>query len=349
MNTLWRRTALLGVGALLCGCAQIGYLAQAVHGQSTLLSAARPIDDWLADPHTDLRLKNKLAITQTIRAFAVHELSLPDNASYTTYAALQRPFVLWNVVATPALSLKPKQWCFPVAGCVSYRGYYEQAQARAEALAMGAQGYDVQVAGVPAYSTLGWFKDPVISTFIDYPETELARLIFHELAHQVAYAPGDSAFNEAFATAVEQAGLQRWLEVHGDVKMRQSYAIHMERKRDFLALLMQCRQTLEITYAKAAPDAEKLQRKAEIFQALQQEYLTLKQSWGGYSGYDRWFAEPLSNARLAALATYHDLVPGFQALLQQDRRFDRFYAHVKVLASLDRQERRRRLLAFAGA
>ncbi|MEO8407754.1 MAG: aminopeptidase, partial [Oxalobacteraceae bacterium] len=236
----------------------------------------------------------------------------------------------------------------PVAGCVTYRGYYEQAQAQAEALAMRAEGYDVQVAGVAAYSTLGWFKDPVISTFIDYPQTELARLIFHELAHQVVYAPGDSAFNEAFATAVEQAGLQRWLEMHGDAKMRQSYAAQAGRKRDFLALLMQCRQALEVNYAKTSPNAEKLQHKAEIFQTLQQEYLTLKQSWGGYAGYDHWFAEPLSNAHLAALATYHDLVPAFRALLQRDQRFDRFYADVKALAHLDRQERHRRLLAFAG-
>ncbi|WP_025916332.1 aminopeptidase [Herminiimonas sp. CN] len=339
---------LLALSGLLGGCAQLGYLVQAAHGQSALLSAARPIDDWLADPQADPGLKDKLATAKLIRAFAVRELALPDNASYTTYAALRRPFVLWNVVATPALSLKPKQWCFPVAGCVSYRGYYELAQARAEALALRTEGYDVQVAGVPAYSTLGWFKDPVISTFIHYPDAELARLIFHELAHQVAYAPGDSEFNESFATTVEQAGLQRWLDVHGDAKMRQSYAVYAARKQGFLGLLLHCRQALEANYAAATPEAEKLRRKAEIFQALQQDYQALKQSWGGYTGYDRWFAEPLSNAHLAALATYHDLVPAFQALLRQDQGFERFYADVKALANLERQQRRRRLLEFAG-
>lgn len=340
---------LASLSGLLCGCAQLGYMAQAAQGQSALLSAARPIDDWLADPQADPSLKNKLATTKTIRAFAVRELALPDNASYTTYADLQRPFVLWNVVATPALSLKPKQWCFPVAGCVSYHGYYEQEQAQAEALELRAQGYDVQVAGVPAYSTLGWFKDPVISTFIHYPDAELARLIFHELAHQVVYAQDDSAFNESFATTVEQAGLQRWLEVHGDAKMRQSYAVYAGRKQDFLALLLRCRQALDANYAGNAPDAEKLRRKAEIFQALQQEYRELKQSWGGYAGYDRWFAEPLSNAHLAAVATYHDLLPGFRAMLQKEQRFDRFYADVKALANLERQERHRRLLEHAGS
>lgn len=342
-----RMAILLTLSGLLCGCAQLSYLVQAAHGQSVLLSAARPIDDWLADPQAELSLKNKLATAKTIRAFAVRELGLPDNASYTTYAALRRPFVLWNVVATPALSLKPKQWCFPVAGCVSYHGYYAQEQAQAEALALRAKGYDVQVAGVPAYSTLGWFKDPVISTFIHYPDAELARLIFHELAHQMAYAPGDSAFNESFATTVEQAGLQRWLDLHGDAGMRQSYAVYAARKRDFLALLLRHRQALEANYAGQVPNAEKLLRKAEIFQALQDEYQTLKQSWGGYAGYDRWFAEPLSNAHLAALATYHDFVPGFRALLQKDKDFNRFYADVKALAQLDRNERHRRLREFA--
>ncbi|NMM36564.1 MAG: aminopeptidase [Glaciimonas sp.] len=349
MKMPWRMAALAGLSGLLCGCAELGYMVQAAHGQSALLSAARPIDDWLADPQVKLSLKSKLATTQTIRAFAVRELALPDNASYTTYAVLRRPFVLWNVIATPALSLKPKQWCFPVAGCVSYRGYYQQEQAEAEALELRTEGYDVQVAGVPAYSTLGWFKDPVISTFIHYPDAELARLIFHELAHQVVYAPGDSAFNESFATTVEQAGLLRWLDVYGDAQIRQSYLVYAGRKQDFLALLLRHRRQLEANYASKILDAEKLLRKAEIFQDLQQEYQTLKQSWGGYAGYDRWFAEPLSNAHLAALATYHDLVPAFRALLLKDQRFDRFYADVKALANLDKEERHRRLLEFAGA
>lgn len=347
MKTSWRMAALLALSGLLGGCAQFGYLVQAAHGQATLLSAARPVDDWLADPQAGPDLKSKLAASKEIRAFAVRELALPDNASYTTYAALQRPFVLWNVVATPALSLTPKQWCFPVAGCVSYRGYYALEQARAEALALRTEGYDVQVAGVPAYSTLGWFKDPLISTFIHYPDAELARLLFHELAHQVVYAAGDSAFNESFATTVEQVGLQRWLDAHGDAAMRQAYAVHVGRKQDFLALLQRCRQALAANYARAGLDADKLRRKAAIFQSLQQQYQELKQSWGGYAGYDRWFAEPLSNAHLAALATYHELVPGFRALLRQDQDFERFYADVKALASLGRQERHRRLQELA--
>lgn len=338
---------ILAALALVSGCANLAYYTQAANGQFALLSAARPIDQWLADPATDTDLKDRLAKAQAMRRFAVRELALPDNASYSSYADVKRPFVLWNVVATPALSLEPRQWCFPVAGCVSYRGYYSKEQAQAYAAELRAAGNDVQVAGVPAYSTLGWFNDPFISTFIHYPDGELARLIFHELAHQVVYAAGDSEFNESFATAVEEAGVQRWLAVHGDDAMRSKYAAYEARKSDFHALLLKHRNALEINYASAAGDADKYRQKAQIFQSLQHEYQALKAAWGGYAGYDRWFAEPLSNAHLAAVATYQDLVPGFRALLAHERGFPRFYAAVAALAKLDKAERQRRVRGFA--
>lgn len=333
--------------ALVSGCASLAYYTQAANGQFALLSAARPIELWLADPATDTGLKDRLTKAQAMRRFAVRELALPDNASYSSYADVKRPFVLWNVVATPALSMEPKQWCFPVAGCVSYRGYYSKEQAQAYAAELRAAGNDVQVSGVPAYSTLGWFKDPFISTFIHYPDGELARLIFHELAHQVVYAAGDSEFNESFATAVEEAGVQRWLAVHGDDTMRSKYAAYEARKSDFHALLLKHRNALAINYASAAGDADKYRQKAQIFQSLQHEYQALKTAWGGYAGYDRWFAEPLSNAHLAAVATYQDLVPGFRALLAHEHSFDRFYAAVVVLSKLEKTERQRKLRGFA--
>lgn len=338
---------IIGAAALITGCANLAYYAQAANGQFALLSAARPIDQWLADPATDTDLKDRLAKAQAMRRFAVRELGLPDNASYSTYADVKRPFVLWNVVAAPALSLEPKQWCFPVAGCVSYRGYYSKEEAQAYAAELRAEGNDVQLSGVPAYSTLGWFKDPFISTFIHYPDGELARLVFHELAHQVVYAPGDSEFNESFATAVEEAGVQRWLAVHGDDAMRSKYAAFEARKSDFHALLLKHRNALEINYASAASDADKYRQKAQIFQSLQDEYQALKTAWGGYAGYDRWFAEPLSNAHLAAVATYQDLVPGFRALLAHEKSFDRFYAAVAALSKLDKAERQRKVRGFA--
>jgi predicted aminopeptidase len=235
--------------------------------------------------------------------------------------------------------MKPKQWCFPIAGCVNYRGYYSKEDAQAYAAELRREHYDVQVSGVPAYSTLGWFDDPVLSTFVQYPEAELARLIFHELAHQVAYAPGDSRFNEAFAVAVEEYGVERWVKAHGDEKLRASYEVQAGRKKDFLELLLKTRKALEVNYASSIDDKQKLAHKAEIFKAMQEDYQVLKTKWGGYAGYDRWFAEPLSNAHLALVATYHDLVPSFRALLEQKKDLGKFYTAVRELSSLERKQR----------
>jgi predicted aminopeptidase len=347
MKMKWRALVFCGVAALAGGCAQVGYFVQAAHGQFSLLSEARPIDDWLANPYTGDKLKVKLTRVKEIRSFAARELGLPDNDSYTTYADLKRPFVMWNVVATPELSLKPMQWCFPVAGCVNYRGYYSKEEAQSYAAELRDEKYDVEVSGVPAYSTLGWFKDPVLSTFIQYPDGELARLVFHELAHQVVYVPGDSRFNESFAVAVEEAGVERWLAKYGDDKMRSAYGVYEGRKRDFLALLMKHRKALQENYERDVSDGEKKKEKAVIFQSLKDEYLVLKKTWGGYSGYDRWFAEPLSNAHLSAIATYHDFVPGFRALLTQQRSMAQFYEAVRSLSLLDKDERHRQLAGLA--
>jgi predicted aminopeptidase len=349
MKTKWRVFLFGGIAAMVVGCSQLSYYVQAAHGQFSLLSEARPIDDWLSDPGVGDKLKHKLAMVKEIRQFAARELALPDNDSYKNYADLKRPYVLWNVVAAPELSLEPMQWCFPVAGCVNYRGYYSKEEAQAYADELRGEHLDVQVGGVPAYSTLGFFKDPVLSTFIQYPEGELARLVFHELAHQVVYAAGDSRFNESFAVAVEEAGVERWMAKYGNDKMRKSYAEYEGRKNDFLALLLKCRKELEDNYARDVSNGEKRKRKAEIFQQLKDEYQTLKASWGGYSGYDRWFAEPLSNAHLAAIATYHDFVPGFRALLVREKTFERFYASVRALALLDKTERHRQLAQMGQA
>lgn len=336
----------LAAALLAGGCAQLGYYAQAAQGQFALLAEARPIDDWLAEPTLDPRLHTKLTQARLIRRFAARELGLPDNHSYTSYADLKRPFVLWNVVATGELSMEQRKWCFPVAGCVSYRGYYHQADARQYAGMLRAEGLDVQVAGVPAYSTLGWFNDPVLSSFIHYPDGELARLIFHELAHQVVYVKDDTQFNESFATAVEEIGVERWLATQGDPAQRRTFNVFEGRKRDFLQLLLKHRQALEANYARSVGDAEKRHRKIEIFHQLQDDYQMLKAGWGGYAGYDRWFAEPLSNAHLAAVATYHDFVPGFRTLYAHGKSFPDFYAAVQHLANTDVDQRHAELAAL---
>jgi len=343
MSRKWRIGSLCGMALLAAGCSQLGYFVQAAQGQFSLMAQARPIDDWLADPGAADTLKTQLSKVKKIRRFAAHELGLPDNGTFSTYAELQRPYVLWNVVAAPPLSLQASQWCFPIAGCVNYRGYYSKDDAQAYAAELRSQNYDVQVSGVPAYSTLGWFDDPVLSTFVQYPEAELARLMFHELAHQVAYAPGDSRFNESFAVAVEEFGVERWLGTYGNDTMRASYRAHAARKQDFLALLLKTRLVLEVNYASTSSDQQKFARKAQIFQDMQDEYRTLKQGWGGYAGYDRWFAEPLNNAHLALVGTYHDLVPGFRALLNQEKDLGKFYAAVRTLSALAQPQRHQRL------
>lgn len=343
-----RYLATAGVcAALLAGCAQFKYYLQAAQGQYALWSDARPVDDWIGDPATDPVLKARLEKAKLIRKFAVRELGLPDNSSYKNYAPLNRPYVLWNVVATPELSLRPVQWCFPIAGCVSYRGYYNKADAEAYAEELRKEGNDVQVGGVPAYSTLGWLSDPLLSTFINHSDAELARLIFHELAHQVVYVQGDSQFNEAFATSVEEAGVNRWLEMYGNDAMREAYARYNARREDFMELLVKHRQMLADNYAGKASAKKKREEKARIFAALKEEYKVLKASWGGYNGYDRFFSEPLNNAHLASVATYNDLLPGFRALLLKEKAFPQFYAAVRNMSNLPSVERHDRLHELA--
>lgn len=324
---------------MLSSCSSLSYYTQAAQGQLQLLTNARPIDDWIADTGTDVKLRHRLEAARQIRRFAISEMKLPDNGSYTNYTSLQRPYVLWNVVATPELSLKPLEWCFPVAGCVNYRGYYSKADAQKYAKQMRAQGNDVEIGGVSAYSTLGWFSDPLMSTFINYPDAELARLIFHELAHQVVYVAGDSQFNESFASAVEQAGVEAWLERFGNQQMSEAFERYKNRKRDFLALLLRYRGELERTYKSMEPDSTKRATKARLFIALQDDYQVLKANWGGYAGYDRFFAEPLSNAHLASVATYNDFVPAFRVLLRREKTWKGFYQAVNRLAKLDKDAR----------
>lgn len=331
------------------GCAQLSYYAQATQGQLGLVASAKPIDQWLADPNVSDQLKQRLTRTQQIRKFAVQELELPDNGSYTKYADLNRPYVVWNVIATPELSMKPVQWCFPIAGCVDYRGYYRKEDAQRFANDLRSQGYEVRVSGVPAYSTLGWFDDPVLSTFIAYPEAEVARMLFHELAHQVAYAPGDTPFNESFATTVESIGVEQWLDKHGNPDSRERYREFRQRKRDFIDLLTQHRQRLEEVFASDITDDEKRNQKALVITSLKQAYYQIRdEKWGGYSGYDQWFNEPITNAHFVLVATYEELVPAFQALHAKSGSLKKFYANVQAMAKQDKARRREQLaLLFA--
>ncbi|MCL4773613.1 MAG: aminopeptidase [Burkholderiaceae bacterium] len=347
--------AALALPALLCGCSSWGdgpgYYWQSMAGHLAVIRETRPIDEWLAGSSLDPELRRKLEEVQAIRRFASAQLALPENGSYTGYADLKRPYVVWNVFATPELSLKLKEWCFPVAGCVGYRGYYDARDAEDFAARLRAGGHEAFVRGVPAYSTLGWFDDPVLNTFVRYPDGELARLVFHELAHQALYLKGDTTFNESFATTVEQIGLERWLAVReaagADPVLRVQWQRFAARREQFLALLARHRIALEAVYASDRTDHEKRALKARVFAALRSDYEGLKRQWGGYAGYDRWFAQPLTNAHLASVATYTAQVPAFRALLAHESSdLPRFYAAARRLAELPKAERERALAAL---
>jgi predicted aminopeptidase len=328
---------LVGPGA---GCSTFGYYAQSIQGHMAMMEAARPIPDVIDDPQAAAPLKQRLERVQQIRAYASSDLGLPDNGSYTRYADLKRPYVVWNVFAAPELSLQLKQWCYPVVGCAGYRGYFEQAAADAAAAELRASGYEVNVAGVPAYSTLGWFSDPLLNTFIGGNEGQVAGLVFHELAHQVVFVGGDTTFNESFATAIEREGVKRWLDARGDDATRRAYAEFALRRSQFLELLLKYRNLLQANYSSGVPDEVKRARKQQLFAELKQEYARLKESWGGFAGYDRYFAQDLTNAHLAAVAAYNDLVPAFDALLAQSNgNMPAFYSEVKRIAALPKAER----------
>ena len=346
-------SSLLATGlavAGLSGCADLGYYWQSVNGHLTVMNAARPVKDWLGDAHTPAALKSRLVLAQRIRGFAVTELRLPDNPSYHRYADLHRSAVVWNVVAAPEFSLTLKTWCFPLAGCVGYRGYFSEPEARAEAAQLAAQGFETGVQGVPAYSTLGWMNwaggDPLLSTFIRYPEGELARLVFHELAHQVAYAQDDTVFNESFATAVERLGVQRWLDVQtgqSSDDARQAYAVFDGRRQQFRALALATRRELTAIYESNKPLAHDQYAQSALkkiaMQHFRDGYAQLKASWEGYAGYDPWVARA-NNASFGAQAAYDELVPGFEALFEREGRdWQRFYGAVQRLAGLPRDER----------
>jgi predicted aminopeptidase len=332
--------AALAGACLAGGCSSVGYYMQAIGGQMELIRKARPIADVLADTAVSAELKRKLERVVQIRDFASRELKLADNDSYRRYADLNRPYVVWNVFATPELSVQPRQWCFPFAGCVGYKGYFAAADAQRLAAELRKEGYDVYVGGVPAYSTLGWFKDPVLNTFIRYPDAEIARLIFHELAHQMAYAKGDTTFNESFATAVEEEGVKRWLAAHATPEQKTAFDQAQVHRHDFMHIVAQYRERLQRLYAGSLSPEQMRSQKAQVLAQMRADYLQLKLAWGGFSGFDWWFDQPLNNAQLASVALYTQLVPAFQtALRTADGDLPRFYAEVKRLAALPQAER----------
>lgn len=338
---------MLGAAAL-SGCATLEYYVQSIGGHLHLMSSRVPIERVISDEETPESLRRRLALAVAVREFAHRELDLPDNGSYRSYVDLARPYVSWTVVAAPALSLQPKTWCFPVVGCVAYRGYFDESAATRFARELEKHGFDVHVAGVQAYSTLGWFDDPLLDTMLLQPEYRTAGVIFHELAHQRLYVADDSAFNEAYAVVIEREGVKRWLAAVGNPQLLESYRVDADRRDQFLALVQQTREALETLYAGALNDAQKRQEKTRIFDRMRTEYAALRARWSGYPGYDAWFASGLNNAKLALVATYDAYVPGFEKLMaSKGGDLEAFNAACAALAGLDKKARKAELERLA--
>jgi predicted aminopeptidase len=319
----------IAAAALVVGCQSLAYYTQAILGHSKVMAKARPVEEWLADPATAPELKQRLETARRIREFAWKNLKLPENKSYLAYAELNRSYVVWNVFAAPAFSVEPKKECFPFTGCVSYRGFYSEDEARRHAAKLREAGYDVHVGGVPAYSTLGWFDDPLLSTFIRYPDAQLARLVFHELAHQIVYAKDDTTFNESFAVTVEEEGVRRWLEAEGRSSELALFRAAQARKREFAARVAEARERLAGIYRMDLPREAMLEHKRGEWERLRAAYPGMP-------------AEA-NNAFLASIALYTDLVPAFERLLAESGSLESFYQRVKKLAATEPSKRETKL------
>jgi predicted aminopeptidase len=365
-KTAWRRrlrsTVLaVAVAASACGCQTARYYAQAVRGQSQILKERKPIADLIADPDTSPKLKAKFELILRLRTFAQSDLKLPINRHYLTYVDLNRRFAVWNVHAAPEFSLEPKRWWYPFVGSLKYRGFFAEADARQCAARLEANGDDVYVEGVEAYSTLGWFADPLMNTFIYHSEPALAETLFHELAHQRLFFGGDTDFNEAFATAVADEGVRRWFQAANDEPAYHRYLAESQRNKQFVSLVLETRELLQALYGETTGFFHRptqgsgapwlREEKAKLINQFRQNYQKLKESWGGRADYDGWFAQSLNNAQLNTIAVYYELVPGFQALLeQQGGDLEAFYREVHKmhrLTTIERRQRLRRLSASA--
>jgi predicted aminopeptidase len=333
-----RVAIVVGVTFVLNGC----YYMQAARGQLQVMRKREPIAEVLAAPDTPPALAARLSIVEEARQFSIEVLGLPDNGSYRSYADVERDYVVWNVFAAPEFSLEAKVWCFPVAGCVGYRGYFSEQTAQREAEKLGSKGFDVIVGGVSAYSTLGRFDDPILNTMMRWDDTQLVATIFHELAHQVLYIKGDTAFNESFASAVEEFGIERWLTVRGLENEIESYGERRELRRRLVQLVDVARAELDEIYAMSVADEEKRalkeRRLGELSEKISDEF--------HQSGRDAsaWLENGLNNARLASMALYDGRLPAFREMLRLcDSELDCFYTEATRLSKIEKEQRNQEL------
>ncbi len=347
-KSAWLGLLCLAIVACVSGCENVSYYGQAVFGEVEILGGRKPVSQLLADPRTPSKLKERLRDVNKIRQFAARELKEPIAGAYVSYTELYRSNVAWNVNVAPPLSLDPVTWWYPFVGQASYRGYFHERAARRYASRWERQGWDVYVDGVEAYSTLGWFNDPLLSTFIYEPEPDLAELIFHELAHRRLFVNGDTDFDEAFATAVAAEGMRRWFASSGDTNGYRAWQIAHERERQFVQMVLETRQELQTVYADAKLTASgKLRRKEEIIARLRDNYAAIKKGWNGETGYDTWIASPINNAKLNTVSAYYNLTPAFTALIRAENGdMEKFYQAVAALGKLPIEKRHETLRSY---
>lgn len=344
-----RLCARLGVFATLSlslsACASFRYYAQAGSGQAQLLAHRRPLSEVVDDPRTTPALADRLRLAQKARRFASEKLGLPDNRSYTSYVSLDRAYVVWNVFAAPRYSVEAIPQCFPIAGCVAYRGWFKEAAAKSEAAQRRSAGNDVWVGGVPAYSTLGWFADPIVSSMLRWDDDELDATIFHELAHQLIYVKGDTAFNESFATFVQTQGLRQWRKSRGlPARSDDREAI----QDGFTQRVLTLRRHLRAVYASGDSDSVMEMAKQRAIATFRVDYARWRDAhWPRDHRYDAWVAQPINNARLLPFGLYDQWVPAFAALFEHaEHQWPAFYASVRRLATQPKATRQRMLKAL---
>ena len=335
------------IAATCLQCSALSYYGQAIGGQMEILRKRQPISKMVEDPDTPDALRKKLQFILAVRSFAEQKLQLSANDNYLSYVALDRPYVVWNVFAAPEFSLTPKTWCFPIVGCVSYRGYFAEAQAQRFGDALAQEGYDVFIGGATAYSTLGWFDDPVLSTFLSLSEPDIAALIFHELAHGILYVKDDTAFNESFATTVEQEGLRRWQAAAHDPGSYEKWLHKQQQYGMFTALISKYRTQLDALYESNLSAGAKRTQKAVLFDQMRTEFNNLKSAYASMAAYDVWFDHPINNAQIISVSAYHDWVPAFSRILYESGGdLTKFYQKCRDLAEIEASQRNQILAQY---
>jgi len=336
LRTFFSLTILL----LLNACSDFGYYWHTSTGHIALMNQRVYIDNILEDPDLDPKFRERLLLVKAIRVFSVETLALPESGSYNNYVQLDRAYALQNLFAAAEFSTDLYLWCYPIVGCAGYRGYYDAEMLASYVEQLKAQNFDTYVGNVPAYSTLGWFDDPVLSSFIYWPDYRLAGLLFHELSHQRIYIKNDTQFNESLAVAVQQAGTELWLKTSQHGQQLEEYRRWIEYQGEVITLIKETRETLAELYRSDDDEVSMREQKQLILAGSRDNYAALALRLNYRDGFANWFAGNLNNARLGSVSAYHAQTPAFLAILKaQNYDFEAFFKTVESISKLDKSAR----------